>query len=258
MAGSPLFSGSDASAGSYGDATPLGPPVRRPFLSPPTGHRPGTRLRTSYWVKETANAGQVEFTCFRERCHRSRSIRGNQGHAAEEVWSQSQESLPVLHPRRLPATGVCRLQGHRSAQEALHQSKQDFLLQSRSGSGGVSASRQARPKCLASWRFYRTSASDRTADSRPRTRAGQATVAHVLVEQHLHSCAGPMSLSEAQWAAVCPGFKSWMSRSFGPHTREPQDRGEENLIIASDFFPGCGDKGHGWLPERPPPGCAHP
>jgi hypothetical protein len=64
-----------------------------------TASQPGTKLISSYRVKSNANGGRVAFppsvsgaAIVLER------LRGNQGHAAEEVWSQSQESLPVLHP----------------------------------------------------------------------------------------------------------------------------------------------------------------
>jgi hypothetical protein len=45
---------------------------------------------------------------------------------SQEAWKGSEESMSLLHERRLPATGFRRLQGRAGIEEAVHQSGQDF------------------------------------------------------------------------------------------------------------------------------------
>jgi hypothetical protein len=75
---------------------------------------------------------------------RPRSMRGTQGNAAEKIWTQPQEPLPLLHSRRLPATGLCRLQRHRPPQKTLHQPEQGVLPQAEWKLRHISASGKRR------------------------------------------------------------------------------------------------------------------
>src|SRR3954453_2687842 len=71
-------------------------------------------------------------------------VRGYQVYAEETIWSEPEEPLPVLHARGLPAPGVCRLQGRRAAEEALHQPEQDVLEEAERQLRGVPAGGERR------------------------------------------------------------------------------------------------------------------